>query len=158
MEVPGPVAFIIVAGTLYFVWRFYRRKIARINAMGPIPREIPTSGFEIPILAAFTGIRKLPRQTNVAWNNAFPALTLYPERLDCRVLKNWAIGYASIEKIDIWDTLWTRNLTIYVRGREDTFTANLLNRQNLTRTLLFLQTRGAPLTSRAKAFIAENPT
>lgn len=157
MEFKVVIGLTISAAALYFVWQFYKRKIERINALGPIPSAVPDYGFEVPILASFTGIRHLPRQTNVAYNNAFPSLTLYPDRLECRVLKNWSISYQEIESVDIWDTFLTRNITFYVHGREDTVTANLLKRRNLAGMLRFLHRRGVPLSARAQTFISEHP-
>ncbi|PLY00648.1 MAG: hypothetical protein C0624_11820 [Desulfuromonas sp.] len=157
MQIHVIIGLCICAAALYFVWQFYQRKIERINELGSIPSEIPKQGFEVPVLATFTGIRHLPRKTNVAYNNAFPTLTLYAERLECRVLKNWSITYEEIESVDVWDTFMTRNLTFYVRDREETVTANLLNRRNLSGMLGFLKNRGVPLSSKAKRFIVEHP-
>jgi hypothetical protein len=71
------------------------------------------------------------------------------------VLKN-SIPLAEIENVDIWDTFATRNLQIYVKGQEDLFIANLLNRRNLAQVLSFLKNRGVPLSNHAKAFLTAN--
>lgn len=71
------------------------------------------------------------------------------------VLKK-AILFAEIEYIDIWDTVAAQNLQVYVRGREDLFTANLFSRRNLAQVLDFLLNRGVPLSARAQAFLSKN--
>ena len=58
------------------------------------------------------------------------------------------------EKVDIWDTFLTRNINVHIRGHEEMFIANLWNRRNLAQVLRFLDEKGIPLSSRAKAFMA----
>ncbi len=155
-EIPVPLGFAIIAVVIFIVWQIYKRKINRINQMPDIPRVIPSNGFEVPVLATFKGLKKLPRQISVAYNNLNPYLTLFEDRIECRVLLQKAIFLSEIENVDIWDTIATRNLQIYVKGKEDLFTANLLNRMNLSRVLKFLLNRGVPLSSRAKTFLSVN--
>jgi hypothetical protein len=73
------------------------------------------------------------------------------------VLKE-SIFFRDIEKVDSWDTIATRNLNVYVRDREGLFTANLRNRSNLSRSLVFLEDCGVPLSNLAQACLAENFT
>jgi hypothetical protein len=124
--------------------------------MHDIPRVIPANGFEVPVLATFKGLKRLPRQISLAYNNLNPYLTLFEDRLECRVMLKRAIPLSQIENVDIWDTFATRNLQIYVKGKEDLLTANLLNRMNLSQVLNFFLNRGVPLSSRAKAFLSVN--
>ncbi len=119
-------------------------------------RVIPANGFEVPVLATFNGLKRLPRQISFSHNNLNPYLTLFEDRIECRVMLKKAILLSQIENVDIWDTFATRNLQIYVKGKEDLFTANLLNRMNLSRVLNFLVNRGVPLSSRAKVFLSVN--
>jgi hypothetical protein len=155
-EIPAPLAFAIIAIVIFIVWQIYGRKIKRINQMPEIPRVIPANGFEVPVLATFKGLKRLPRQISFAYNNLNPYLTLFEDRLECRVLLKNAILLSQIENVDIWDTIATRNLQVYVKGQEDLFTANLFNRMNLFQVLNFLVNRGVPLSSRAKAFLSMN--
>lgn len=152
-----PLGFAIIAVVMFFVWQFYKRKIDRINQMGSIPQSIPTNGFEVPVLAAFTGLKRLPRQVSFAHNNINPSLTLYEYRLDCKVVLKKSILFSKIEKVDIWDTIATRNIQIYVRDREDLISANLLNRRNLAQVLTFLKDRNVPLSDRAKTYLLQHP-
>ncbi len=153
MEIPVPLGLGIIGVVLFLVGLYYRRKIQRINEMPPIPADIPTSGFEVPLLAAFTGARHLPRQISFSHNNASPSLTLFEDRIECRVIARRSIALKDIERIDIWDTFATRNLNVHVRGREDTFTANLLSRRNLAEVLQYLERRGVPLEQDAAEFL-----
>lgn len=156
VEIPVPIGMAIIAVVLFMVWQIYKRKVQRINQMPDIPPNIPVKGFEVPLLAAFTGLKKLPRQISFSHNNLNPSLTLFEDRLDCKVILKKSIRFAEIENADIWDTFATRNLQIYVRGKEDLFSANLLNRKNLAQVLRFLKNRGVPLSDRARDFIAAN--
>lgn len=156
MEIHTVIGFTICGIVIYFVWQFYKRKIQQINSMGVIPNTIPASGFEVPVLANFTSLKRLPKRAAISYNNAFPALTLFENRIDCSVLAKRSILLSEIEKVDISDTIGTRNLHIYVKGREDLFTSNLLNRRNLARVLNYLKDRGAPLTPGAKTFMSAN--
>lgn len=155
-EIPAPLDFAIIAIVIFIVWQIFRRKIQRINQMPDIPRVIPANGFEVPVLTTFKGLKRLPRQISFAYNNLNPYLTLFEDRLECRVLLKKAIPLSQIENVDIWDTFATRNLQIYVEGKEDLLTANLLNRMNLSQVLNFLVTWGVPLSSRANAFLSVN--
>jgi hypothetical protein len=156
IEIPAPLGFAIIAIVIFVVWQIYQRKIKRINQMPDIPRAIPVDGFEVPVLATFNGLKRLPRQISFAHNNLNPYLTLFEDRLECRVVLQKAIPIVEIENVDIWDTLATRNLQIYVKGKEDLFTANLFNRRNLSQVLNFLAKRGVLLSTRAKAFLSAN--
>ena len=155
-EIPAPFALAIIAVAIFIVWQIYKRKVQRINQMPNIPRTIPAEGFEVPLLATFTGSKKLPRQISFSHNNLNPSLTLFEDRLDCKVILKKSILLAEIEKIDIWDTFATRNLQVFVRNQEDLFSANLLKRGNLAQVLKFLKNRGVPLSDRARAFLAAN--
>lgn len=155
-EVPIPLGLTIIAAGIFVFWLIYNRKAQRINQMPDIPLTLPETGFEVPILATFTGLKRMPRWRSFAHNSLNPSLILYKDRLECKVLLKRSIRFAEIENIDIWDTVATRNLSVSVRGREDLFTANLLNRRNLAQVLSFLQQRGVPLSNRAKDFISAN--
>ena len=48
------------------------------------------------------------------------------------------------------------NIVLAQLFKEALFTANLLNRMNLSRVLKFLLNRGVPLSSRAKTFLSVN--
>jgi len=124
--------------------------------MPDIPLTIPAKGFEVPILATFTGLKTLPRQIAFSHNNLNPSLTLFEDRLDCKVILKKSIPLAEIENVDIWDTFATRNLQVYVKDQKDLFSANLLNRRNLAQVLSFLENRGVPLSNCAKAFLSAN--
>ena len=143
---------------IFVVWLIYQRKIQRINQMPDVPQTIPFEGFEVPVLATFTGQRGLPRQLTKSHNNLNPSLILFEDRLECRVILQKAILLAEIENVDIWDTFATRNLQVYIKGKEDLFSANLFNRRNLAQVLSFLKNRSVLLSSRARDFLSTNST
>jgi hypothetical protein len=143
-EVPIPLGLTIIAAGILAFWLILKSKVRRINQMPDIPMTLPESGFEVPVLATFTGLKRLPRQVSLAHDSLNPSLTLFEDRLECRVLLQKTIPLAEIENIKIWDTVATRNPDVYVRGRENLYTANLLNRRNLAQVLSFLQQRGYP--------------
>ena len=153
MEIPFPIGMTIICIVLFLVWIFYQRKIQPIDAMPKIKNPIPNEGFEVPVLAAFTGIKRLPRQASHSHNNINPLLVLFEDRLECKVLLKRGILYHDVEKIDIWNTIGTRNLQVYVKGKEFIFTANLYRHKNLSKILSFLKIRGVPLTDRAESFL-----
>ena len=152
-EIPVPLGFAIIAIVIFIVWQVFYRKIKRINQMPDIPKVIPANGFDVPVLATFKGLKRLPRQLSIAYNNLNPYLTLFEDRLECRVILKKTILLSEIENVDIWDTFATRNLQIYVKGKEDLLTTNLFNRMNLSQVLNFLANRGVPLSRRAKGFL-----
>ena len=158
MDVPVPIVLAIIGTALFFVWQFYKKKVKRINDMPQIPKTLPRSGFEVPILVSFTGLKSQPRQTSKTYNNFNPSLILFEEHLKCRVISSQIINYIDIEKIDIWDTVGTRNLHVYVKNTESTFVANLLNRKNLSSILSFFKRKEVRLTSRAETYLKQNPT
>jgi hypothetical protein len=157
-EVPGFVALPVIVIALWVLWHVYSRRIQVIHSMPDIPSTLPADGFPVPVLATFTGVKGTPRQAHISHNNLNPFLVLHEDRIECRVLMKDEIPLARIEKIDIWDTVWTRNLQVYTRGRPEIFSANLLSRRNLAQVLGFLAARGVPLTDRATTFRQANAT
>lgn len=145
MDIPVPIGLTFIGVVLFLVWQFYQRKIERMDKMPEIPQALPSKGFEVPVLAAFIGIKKLPRQISHTYNNLYPSLTLFEDHIECRVILKHPIFYQNIEKIDIWDTIGTRNLHVYVKGKQSLFTVNVFNRRNLGRILLFLKHKGGSI-------------
>jgi len=152
-EIPAPLAFTIIAVVIFFVWQIYQRKFKKINQMPDIPRTIPSNGFEVPVLATFSGLKSLPRQEYVTYNNLNPYLTVFDDRIEFRVIIKSSILLAEIEYIDIWEAIATRNLQVYVKDEEDVFIANLFKRKNLSKVLDYFANRGVPLSNRSKAFL-----
>ena len=157
MEVPVPVGLTFIAIVIFFVWRIYQRKIQQINEMPDIPQAIPVEGFKVPVLATYSGRRGMGRHATTSHNSLNPSLTLFEDRLELRVLLSQVIRLSDIEYVDIWDSLATRNLQIYVKGEEDLFTANLYNRKNLAKVLSYLKKRSVRLSADAGNFLAKNP-
>jgi hypothetical protein len=155
-DVPIPLGMTIIGFGIFVFWLIYKTKAQRIKQMPDIPQTLSETGFEVPILATFTGLKRMPRQVSFAHNSLNPSLILYEDRMECRGVLKKSIRFAEIENIDIWDTVATRNLHVSVRGREDLFTANLLYRRNLAQVLSFLQQRGVPLSNRAMDFLSAN--
>jgi hypothetical protein len=152
-EIPLPIGFAIIAIVIFIVWQIYQRKIKKINQMPDIPRTIPSNGFEVPVLATFTGLKSLPRHESVTYNNLNPYLTIFDDRIEFRVLLKDSILLAELEYIDIWETFATRNLQVYVKDEEDVFIANLFKKKNLSKVLDYFSKKGVPLSNRAKAFL-----
>jgi hypothetical protein len=158
MEIPVPLGLTIIAIVIFVVWLIYQRKIQRINQMPDIPQIIPSKDFQVPVLATFTGQRGLSSRLSKSHNNLNPSLILYEDRLECRVIMKKAILLAEIEKVDIRDTFATRNLEVYIKGKEDLFSANLYKRKNLAQVLRFLKNRGVLLSDRARNFLSKHAT
>lgn len=158
MEIPVPLGLTFIALVIFVVWLIYQRKIQRINQMGDVPKTVPAKGFEVPVLATFTGQRGAPRHVTKSHNSLYPFLIIFEDRLECRVILKKAIFLAEIENVDIRDAFATRNLLIYIKGKEDFFSANLYNRKNLAQVLHFLKNRGVLLSSRARNFLTTNFT
>jgi hypothetical protein len=158
MEIPIPLGLTIIAIALFVVWLIYQRKIQRINQMPDIPQTIPMEGFKVPVLATFTGQRGSPRQLFKSHNNLNPSLIIFEDRLECRVILRKAILLSEIENVDIWNSFATRSLQVYVKGKEDLFTANLFSRRNLAQVLGFLKNRGVLLSNHARDFLSPNST
>lgn len=155
-DIPVQYGLAIIAVALFIVWKFYRRKVSLIEEMPDIPDSISGQGHEVPVLATFTGLKSLPRHVSYSYNNLYPALTLYENSIECRVLVKKVIFLSEIEKADVMETFLTRNINIYVKNQDNLFTANLYGRRNLAQVLGYLEKRGVPLSERAKAFKAKN--
>lgn len=155
-EIPVQHGLAIIAVALFIVWKFYKRKVRLIEEMPDISDSISGQGHEVPVLATVTGLKSLPGHVAYSYNNPYPALTLYENRIECRVLVKKVIFLSEIEIADVMETFLTRNINIYVKNQEKLFTANLYGRRNLARFLGYLEKRGVPLSERAKAFKAKN--
>jgi hypothetical protein len=61
-----------------------------------------------------------------------PYLTIFGDRLECRVLLQKAIPIGEIENVDIWETLATRTLQIPPVGERVARSFGKNSRQNFT--------------------------
>ncbi|MEJ7810761.1 MAG: hypothetical protein WKG32_10170 [Gemmatimonadaceae bacterium] len=115
-----------------------------------IPEPLPASGFDVPLRASFTVFRSLPL-LGVSTNSASPRLTLFPDRVEYKVIARVAKRYDEIHAVDVRQTLGTQNAILFPRGGMFAFSGNLGEEMALVALLAYFERRNVPLTPRAKA-------
>jgi hypothetical protein len=120
-----------------------------VDLTSPLPKE----GVSIPVKATFGGFKKwLPRSAGYSHNNAFPVFRFYDGELECRVIRTVRRRYADIEAVDVLQSFGTNNLIIDWRDSVLNFAANVSD-EDLRPVLKFFETKGVPLTGRARAVL-----
>ena len=112
--------------------------------------------LKVKIVAAFLGLKFLPKIIALAFNNFNPKLVLSDSGVEYRafVFTNH-IKYHEIEKIDILLALQTTNIYLIRKNSAITVSANTNNKDELYRCLLYLRDKGCPFTEKAERFFLE---
>jgi hypothetical protein len=112
-----------------------------------------TETFKVKIIAAFLGVKFLPRVIAIALNNFNPKLILSDNDIEYRAfIFTGRITYDEIESVDI--LLWTQTTNVYLIRNNSivTVSANTNNEEELYRCLDYLRRKGCILTKRADEF------
>lgn len=117
-----------------------------------------TERFEVRIIAAFLGIKYLPRLIALALNNFNPKLIFSDDGIEYRafIFTN-RIAYGEIENVDILLARKTTNVYLIRNNSIITVSANTNNKSELYKCLKYLKTKSCSLTERAEAFYSTFP-
>jgi len=121
-----------------------------------LPMAEKSETFNVKIIAAFLGIKFLPRAIALAFNNFNPKLILSDEGVEYRAFIFTArLAYREIERVDI--LLWTQTTNVYLIRNNSiiTVSANTNNEKELYRCLEYLRTKGCSLSDRAEEFCSK---
>ena len=114
-----------------------------------------TETFNVKIIAAFLGLKFLPRIIALAYNNFNPKLILTDDHIEYRAfLFTGRLTYNEIESVDILLSIRTTNVYLFRNNSLVTVSANTNNKQELHRCLDYLRKKGCTLTNRAEEFYA----
>lgn len=156
MEKQNLVIFIcIVAGIipiiiLFFIFKFYKRKINQIKRSELV---FNNNEMSVPLLASFLGIKYVPSPFVLGHNNLNPKLTFLQDGIEYKFFFKKYKRYSDIESIDIWISPRTKNLHFKFNNSIFTFIGNLYDEKNLKSVLDFLKKKNCPLTSEAREFL-----
>ena len=114
-----------------------------------IPDPLPDAGFDVPLRAAFTVFRAMPL-IGVSTNSASPRLTLFPDRVEYKVISRGAKRYDELASVDARQSLGTQNVILIPRGGMFAFSANVGEEGRLLALLDFFARRGVALAARAQ--------
>ena len=117
---------------------------------GALSEPLPAEGVEVPLLASFAGLARVPI-LSLGKNNLSARLRLYPDELEFKVLRTRRRPYTEIQRIETQSFWATRNVEFVWRGSLITFTANLHSDAWRLALLRFLERRGVPLSPAARA-------
>lgn len=150
---------IFIALIIIIVWAtiigvliaWYVRRVRAIRASDP---KFEGERIEIPLLAAFIGLKPLPTIALVR-QNYNPKLFLLPSGIEFKVISKKYKQYSEIESVDILTWRQTRNITFNFRDSIFNFSGNVIVDKVLADALAFLEKKGAPLTPKARSFLAQ---
>ncbi len=146
-----PFIFPIIAIVVILVIVSFYSKIKKKTDLGiNIPERVDESGYSIPLIASFLGIKKAPFGIALGHNSAFPLLVLFHDHIEYRVFSKKSKSYNEIEYVDIRESILTKNIVIAFKDSYFTFSANLMNKDNLIKLLHFFDKKGVFLKDSAK--------
>lgn len=114
---------IIIGGSLYIVFHVARRRSA-----GGKQEQIRTGkdgGTVIPIIAAFAGVRGLPRWFALAFNNANPSLVIVASGIRYRLIRTYERRFEDIARTGSGLPGRRLNIEMQFQGELLTFTVNV---------------------------------
>jgi hypothetical protein len=120
-----------------------------------IPEKLDRNGFQVPLLASFTGIKRIPLVA-LSHNSLSPALTIYEDSLKYKVFKEKIVPYSEIYEVDILDTIGTKNVEIVFKNSFFTFSGNLFDKDNLLEVLKFFKRKNVNLSLSANRYLSRN--
>jgi hypothetical protein len=115
-----------------------------------IPKRLPMTGFDIPVLASFTGIGAL-KILCLSHNSLNPKFKITNSGIEYKVVFSKKKPYLSIRQVDFFDALMTKNLTFIFKDSIFSLGINLNNKNNIKQLLCFLKKKRIPLSERAQA-------
>ena len=118
------------------------------------PHKTNTSEkFKVKIIAAFLGVKFLPKLIAVALNNFNPKLVLSENGVEYRAfILTGKLTYPEIDMVDILLANRTTNVYLFRNNSMFTISANTNNKEELHKCLQYLKSKGCTLTEKAEHF------
>jgi hypothetical protein len=113
-----------------------------------LPDPFPPGGIPVRVRATFggTGIFR-------SKNNLNPALTLFEDHLELKVMTVLSFRYEELESADARTALLTKNISLRLPGSRGRPTANVRTKEDFQGVLRFLASKGVALTARARELV-----
>jgi len=115
---------------------------------------LPPEGVSVPLLASFAGLARVPL-LSLGKNNLSALLRLYPDEIECKVLRTRRRAYSEIRRIEVQTTWATRNVEFVWHGSVVTFTANVRTDAWRLALLRLLDAKGAALSAAARRLLQD---
>src|SRR5688572_28005384 len=115
-----------------------------------------TETFKVKIIAAFLGLKFLPRVVALAFNNFNPKLIFSDEGVEYRAFVfTGRLTYDQIERVDI--LLWTQTTNVYLIRNNSivTVSANTNDEKELHKCLEYLRRKGCRFSKNAEEFYSK---
>lgn len=131
------LVFAVQLGLLAGLFIFARRLLRSRKSLGSTaPVSVDTLGvMTIPVLATFTGVRRLSPWVAVATNSLNPYLAIASDRLEYRVIGRRTVHFGMIESVEVRRAPGTVNLCFVFSGGPFTFSANVGDDASASRLL-----------------------
>ncbi|OGC06537.1 hypothetical protein A2526_04895 [candidate division WOR-1 bacterium RIFOXYD2_FULL_36_8] len=117
----------------------------------PIENLSP-EGLQIPIIGAYTGIKDIPYWA-IARNTFNPFLKIFPDKIEYRVILKHKKNLDQIESIDCYELIGIKNIRFNFADSPFSFSANLLNVENLKKVLQYFKNNGIKLSDKAEKYL-----
>ncbi|WPR70486.1 hypothetical protein SLW70_11095 [Flavobacterium sp. NG2] len=127
------------------------------DAIDSIVIHTNRKAYDVPLIAGFVGIKKIPLPFVLGVNNFNPKLILKMDYFEhSGIFYGKTDVYENIELVDIFIARMTTNLIISKIDTIFTFVGNTNNTQELKKCLLFLQQKQCVLSEKALSFLEYN--
>ena len=112
-----------------------------------------TEKFKVKLIAAFLGLKFLPKVVALAFNNFNPKLVFSDSGVEYRafIFTNYLL-YHEIEKVDIFLALQTTSIHLRINNSVFAFSGNTNDEIELYKCIKYLKNKGCTLTEKAEKF------
>lgn len=140
--------FLILGGICVTIFFFYQRKI---KAFASHEIDFQMDGVEIPLLAAFIGLKSIKFFT-FGYNNLNPRLRFFNDHLEYKCFRTQRRAYSEIQCIKVLSakSLATQNLELHFKNSSFKYVFNVVNAETLRKALEFLENKGCVLSPQAQ--------
>lgn len=136
---------------LYVFWRLAHGTRSKLKNAKTAPlSKISGEGTKVPLVAAFGGWKSIPWIVSTSSNIA-PLLVLYETDFEYRVIRRKRRRYTDISNVDLRTAWRTVNVVLEFHGSIRSFVGNTANQANAVAALKILESKGCPLSERARA-------
>lgn len=147
------IAIFAIGAVMMFLVFYGAIRLSR-RVMGK-PSEVQfvgrVKGAVVPVLATFTGLTFLPWGA-IASNNLNPRLSVYPDRIEFKVIMSQTRQISDIAEVDVQLARRTVNLVFRFHHSSSTFIANV-GQKAIAAQVLSMLPRTALLTPAARAVL-----
>ena len=136
-------AITIILISAFVSLRVFARKRKAVRSARDIllPNALPPEGVEIPLIAAYSGLKALAPVT-FSQNNIYPRLILFEDHFDYKVILKKSAYYGDIEGLYSFRSRYYNKLRFHLYNSSLFFTAVLPDERMLEAVLSFLAAKG----------------